>query len=150
MSQKRIYHKAVVVFIINSKNEILIQQRSNNKKLWPDKWDITAGGHVDAGKFGYEAVIRETKEEIGIDISDDCITKVLEVKPNEKKPKFTDIYFVIKEVDIDDIKLQLEEVSEVKYVSLDELVEIYRNDNPDFINHSFFPELIDIVSKLIK
>ena len=68
--KKGLYHKAVVVFIINSKNEVLIQQRSSNKKLWPSKWDITAGGHVDAGEFGFQAVIRETKEEIGIDITE--------------------------------------------------------------------------------
>ena len=145
------YYRIVFLWMYNPKlKKILIQRRSMNKETAPNRWDLTVGGHVQARESSIDAIIRETKEEIGIDISDDCITKVLEVKPNEKKPKFTDIYFVIKEVDIDDIKLQLEEVSEVKYVSLDELVEIYRNDNPDFINHSFFPELIDIVSKLIK
>ena len=33
-------------------------------------WDVTVGGHVDSGEFGRQALIRETKEELGIEISD--------------------------------------------------------------------------------
>jgi len=67
---KGLWHRAVVVFIISTDNKkILLQQRSANKKLWPNLWDITAGGHVLTGEFGYQTVIRETKEEIGVDIT---------------------------------------------------------------------------------
>ena len=48
----------------------------SNKKQWPNKSDGTIGGHVLAGEFGREALIRETKEEFGIDI-DDCDIKYL-------------------------------------------------------------------------
>ena len=53
------WHKAVAMFMINSKGQVLLQKRSANKKLWPNLWDITAGGHVLAGEFGFEAIIRE-------------------------------------------------------------------------------------------
>ena len=67
---KGLWHKAVVVFIISMDNKkILLQQRSANKKLWPNLWDLTAGGHVLSGELGYQSAIRETKEEIGIDIA---------------------------------------------------------------------------------
>ena len=69
-----LWHKAGVVFVINSNNEILLQKRSANKKLWPNMWDITAGGHVLSGEFGYQAVIRETKEEIGLEITKNDLT----------------------------------------------------------------------------
>ena len=36
-----LWHKAVVVFIINSKKQVLLQRRSPNKKMWPNMWDIT-------------------------------------------------------------------------------------------------------------
>lgn len=36
-------------------------------------WDVTVGGHVDAGEFGRQSLIREVKEELGIDITDDDI-----------------------------------------------------------------------------
>ncbi len=41
-----LWHRAVALFIINSKGEVLLQKRSNLKKMWPGLLDITAGGHV--------------------------------------------------------------------------------------------------------
>ena len=64
-----LWHKAVVVFIINSKSQVLLQKRSANKKMWPNMWDITAGGHVLTGEFGFQAAIRECKEELGIELN---------------------------------------------------------------------------------
>ncbi len=56
--KKGLWHKAVVVFILSTDNKkVLLQQRSSTKKLWPNLWDITAGGHVLTGEFGYQAVI---------------------------------------------------------------------------------------------
>ena len=47
---------------------VLFQQRSqfvdNNKGLW----DVSAGGHINLGETNIETAIRETKEEIGVDI----------------------------------------------------------------------------------
>ena len=37
-------------------------------------WDITAGGHVLAGEFGFQAIIREAKEELGLDLNKNDIT----------------------------------------------------------------------------
>ena len=59
-----LWHKAVVVFIINSKGQVLLQKRSANKKLWPNTWDVTAGGHVLAGEFGFQSILRECEEEV--------------------------------------------------------------------------------------
>ena len=52
-----LWHKAVALFIINSKNQVLLQKRSANKRLWPNLWDITAGGHVLTGEFGFQSLI---------------------------------------------------------------------------------------------
>ena len=43
------YHLAVHVFIFNSKNQLLIQQRQPFKKGWPNMWDISVGGAAVAG-----------------------------------------------------------------------------------------------------
>ena len=68
-----LWHRAVYGFIIDENKNVLLQKRSGNKKLWPNMWDITAGGHVNSGEFGRQALIREVKEELGIDIKDDEI-----------------------------------------------------------------------------
>lgn len=57
------WHRAIYCFIFNKNGDVLLQKRSKTKKLWPSLWDVTAGGHVLAGEFGYQALIREIKEE---------------------------------------------------------------------------------------
>ena len=43
-------------------------QIAQSKKLWPGLWDVGVGGHVDAGEFGYQAIIREATEELGLQL----------------------------------------------------------------------------------
>ena len=71
--KKGLWHRAVYAFIINDEGDILLQRRSDNKKLWPNMWDVTVGGHVKTGEFGRQALIRECKEELGIEINDNDI-----------------------------------------------------------------------------
>lgn len=61
-----VYHKPVWIWIINNKNEVLIQKRSAQKKQSPNLWDMPSAGHVVAGESIIEGAIRETKEELGI------------------------------------------------------------------------------------
>ena len=62
------WHRSAYAFIINSNNEVLLQKRSHLKKVEPNTIDITLGGHILAGEFGIDALIREAKEELGIDL----------------------------------------------------------------------------------
>ena len=123
-----LWHKAVTLCIINSKGEVLLQRRSANKKLWPNMWDITAGGHVLAGEFGFEAVIRETKEELGIELKKDEITFLgSSISKQEKgdiiNNHFNEYYIATKDIDETKLKIQEEEVSEIKWISKDEIIE---------------------------
>jgi len=43
------WHKAVHIWIINFKGELLIQKRSPNKDTGAGQWDISAAGHMPAG-----------------------------------------------------------------------------------------------------
>ena len=128
-----LWHKAVTVCIINSKGQVLLQRRSKNKRLWPDMLDITAGGHVLAGEFGFESIIRETKEEIGIDIDRKDMIFIgsglsQNIKGDINNKHFNEYYIVLKDIDEKDIKLQEEEVSEVKWVDKDEIIRRIKNN----------------------
>ena len=82
-----------------------MQRRSSNKKQWPNKWDVTIGGHVLMGEFGREALIRETKEELGIDI-DDCDIKYLvgstsiDTHKDIVNKHFNECYIITKDIDL--------------------------------------------------
>lgn len=127
-----LWHKAVTLFIINNKGQVLLQKRSKNKKLWPNMWDITAGGHVLAGEFGFQTVIRETKEEIGIDVNKKDITFIgASISSNQKgeiiNNHFNEYYIVNSDVDEKSLKLQEEEVSEVKWIDEEEIIKRIQN-----------------------
>lgn len=126
------WHKAVAVFIINSKNQVLLQRRSKNKRIWPNMLDVTAGGHVLAGEFGFESIIRETKEELGIDIDRKDMIFIgsslsQNIKGDIKNSHFNEYYIILKDIDEKSLKLQEEEVSEVKWIDKDEIIERIKN-----------------------
>lgn len=127
-----LWHKAVVVFIINSKNQVLLQRRSPNKRMWPNIWDVTAGGHVLAGEFGFEAIIREAKEELGIDLHKKEMTFLgSSISTNNKgdivNKHFNEYYIVNKDLDETSLILQKEEVSEVKWINKNDIIEKIKN-----------------------
>lgn len=122
-----LWHKAVAIFIINSKQQVLLQRRSPNKKMWPNMWDITAGGHVLAGEFGFQSVIRETEEELGAKLDSNDITFIgSSISTNYKgdiiNKHFNEYYIVNKNIDETKLKLQEEEVAEVKWIDKDEII----------------------------
>jgi isopentenyl-diphosphate delta-isomerase type 1 len=128
-----LWHRAVYAFIIDKQGNILLQRRSANKKLWPNMWDVTVGGHVDSGEFGRQALIRETKEELGIEINDNDIKYLVGSTSINKQgdiinKHYNECYLITKNIDISEIKIQKEEVSEVRYFSKYELLRRISNN----------------------
>lgn len=126
--KKGLWHKAVAAFIINEKGQVLLQKRSPQKKLWPNTWDMSVGGHVLAGEFGFQAIMREAKEELGIELNKNQITFLGVALSNNKKGDiinnhFNEYYVVNKNLDETKLKLQKEEVSEVKWINKEEIIE---------------------------
>ena len=64
------YHLVVHIWLRNDKGEYLIQQRNKIEDIVPYQWAIT-GGAVLAGESSIEGAIRETQEEIGIELRPD-------------------------------------------------------------------------------
>lgn len=64
-------HRVVHVLLFNEVGEFLLQLRSEKKKAYPLYWTFSAGGHVQHKESYEEALVREVKEEIGIDVRPD-------------------------------------------------------------------------------
>jgi 16S rRNA (adenine1518-N6/adenine1519-N6)-dimethyltransferase len=69
-------HRAVHILIFNQAGDVYLQQRSRWKDRHPLKWDSSAAGHVTAGENYDETARRELKEELGVDLPLERISKV--------------------------------------------------------------------------
>lgn len=125
--EKGLWHKAIVVQIISTDNKrVLLQKRSANKRMWPNLWDVASGGHVLTGELGYQAGIREAKEELGVDLKRDELefigaTTSENIQKDIINRHYNEYYIVHKDIDLNDITIQEDEVQEVKWFNVEEL-----------------------------
>ncbi|MBN1644565.1 NUDIX domain-containing protein [Candidatus Woesearchaeota archaeon] len=63
---KKLRHRAVHIFVFNTKGEILLQKRSSDKDEYPGYYEASVSGHVRKDESYEQAAIREIEEEIGI------------------------------------------------------------------------------------
>ena len=63
------YRTVVHVCLFNSRGQLLIQRRSREKTVWPERWDVSVGGGVDAGETSRQAAEREVREELGLGLA---------------------------------------------------------------------------------
>ena len=63
--EKAILHRAFSVFIFNSRNELMLQQRASHKYHSPDLWTNTCCSHQRHGESNIEAGKRRLYEEMG-------------------------------------------------------------------------------------
>ena len=108
------YPMVVMVVIRNSKGEFLMQRRVESKG---GDWGVT-GGHPKSGESPIEGIITEVKEELGLDFSKE---KFIEYDSGCDGKDCYKMYFVNKDIEINDITIQEDELSEVKWFSMDEL-----------------------------
>ena len=79
------------------------------------------GGRVKTGETAENAVIREVKEELGLDIDNDNIIE-LGYLLYDRPIRF--IFYLKKDIDIQSLKLQQEEVDSVEFMSIDKIKEL--------------------------
>jgi isopentenyl-diphosphate delta-isomerase len=63
--QKAVLHRAFSVFVFNTKNELMLQQRAAHKYHSPLLWTNTCCSHQRDGESNIEAGTRRLKEEMG-------------------------------------------------------------------------------------
>ncbi len=66
--QHGILHPAGHVFVFDSKKRLILQYRSSTKRIYPQKWDTSVGGHIHAGGGILNNTQREAWEELGINV----------------------------------------------------------------------------------
>ncbi|MGB2256888.1 MAG: isopentenyl-diphosphate Delta-isomerase [Flavobacteriaceae bacterium] len=79
--QKAVLHRAFSVFIFNSENELMLQQRASNKYHSPNLWTNTCCSHQRSGESNIQAGVRRLYEEMGFTTSLKEITSFIYKAP---------------------------------------------------------------------
>lgn len=117
------YYLCPHAYILTPDKRFIIQKRSGKKKYFPGIWDITCGA-AESGETSLEAILREVREELGLDLShaevkyigrsifDDCLN---------------DVYLFYTDFCADDCAFDKSEVEEVKAVDKEEILCLIKN-----------------------
>lgn len=137
---KGYYPMVVMIAIENSDGKFLMQKRVPEKG---GDYGVT-GGHPKSGETPYEGIITEVKEELGIDISKYDITEFDSGCYGKDCYK---MYYVKADLDIADLNIQKEELTLVKYFSMQELEEMVENKTLNQDQVDFFIKCKEFIEK---
>lgn len=84
-------------------------------------WDLTCGGACKTGEDSFEGASRELKEELGIDFDFSLTRPVLTANFDKG---FDDFFLLRENIDIEDLKLQKEEVKDARWASRNEVFDL--------------------------
>lgn len=139
-----ILHRAFSVFLFNDKGEMLLQKRAADKYHSPNQWTNAVCSHPRMGETYMEAAQRRLKEELGIETPITYRFNFLykaDVGQNLWEHELDHVFTGNFE---GEFKLNEEEVSEVRYISIDEL------DKEMSANPENFTEWFKIILKEYK
>lgn len=140
--EQGLHHRSIHLWIVDNNGQLLIQKRSRSKKAHPGLWDVSCAGHIEAGDTSESTVIKETREELGIEVKPfefrycfTVLTKNIHDSGKYKDKEFIDIYLMIKDIPLENINFDKSEVEDVKYIHLKDLKKLISEKNSEFSPH---------------
>jgi len=113
----------VMIFIQNSRGDLLIQKRAKNKSF--GGMYATTGGHPKSGQTSLEGAVTEIEEELGIKVNPNDL-RLICARRIDAENVFSDIYYLKLDIELDKLKLQAEEVESAYWFTLYRIREEYR------------------------
>ena len=130
--------KGAVHMIIMQDNKILLQKRKGSK-LWPGYYALPAG-HIDSGENQFDALVREAREELGIELElDKIINSYVVLRRNyfeidgKKLEPYIDYYFEFKEYKGTPKIMEEDKCDELIWADINDLPEPFINYEGAFL-----------------
>jgi len=130
-----LWHRIALLVIVNDENKILMQRRSPTVSKFPGLWDLSVASHVQAGDDSLSTVLRETNEEIGVQIGFRVEVRDFRLVTSFRnrhtwegvvENQYYDLFMLRKNIDACDITFNDNEVSEIKFVDYTELQKLLK------------------------
>ena len=115
----KLIHRSIRVIVYHPDgHSLLLQKRSAAKDIFPGRWDMAVGGHVDSGETPDRAAVREMGEELGMP-PEVPLKKLFQLKVrNEIESENVQEYAAVFG---GPFKIRTSELDEVRFFSFDEL-----------------------------
>ncbi len=137
------YMLYVYALIEDNNGNYLITRRSLDKKWAAGQWEVPGGGAM-SGESSLDAICREVEEETGLNIKD-CPAKVAFSYRNDDENGdnyFADVYIIKKDFSLSDVKVQEEEVLDVKIAGIEQIQALYEEQG--FLHYSRIKQALNI------
>ena len=120
-------YRISALWVINSQKQILLTQRSFAKTHSPGKWGPAVSGTVAKGETYLENILKETKEEIGIDLEEYNFQKVEKIFTDANWKFFCQWYFVKLDLPLEKFVFLKDEVEQLKWMDKKEFEKDLKN-----------------------
>ena len=125
------YHLVVHVWIRNSKGEYLIAQRSANRPTFPLMWECVDGSVVK-GEDSLQGVLREVKEEVGIDLLPEkgqvVLSDIKKIEFGKVVNKIVDVWLFDYDGEVDLGNATTDEVEQVDWMNRQQIKELFEHN----------------------
>lgn len=149
-----VLHREIHVIFMTPKGEIIFQHRGKNKDTYPNKLDVTVGGHVEPGMSYEETALKESKEETGVDISLNELVFLRKMK----KESFDNVtgmrnnvlrnqYAYLYKDSIENLKTESNKGEGFEVWKIDDLINISDEDKNKFIPFIISEDMINLYIK---
>ena len=122
------YHLVVHVWIRNSKGQYLISQRSANRPTNPLMWECVDGSVVK-GEDSLQGVLREVKEEVGIDLLPEkgqvVLSDIKKIEFGKVVNKIVDVWLFDYDGEVDLGNATTDEVAQVAWMNREQIKELF-------------------------
>lgn len=133
------YRLSIHIWIINDNGEMLIQQRTANRSMFPNMWTNT-GGAAQMGESSLETVKRELKEELNITAE---INNLEFIASYKRKMDYVDVWILHGDFKIQELSYQETEVQDAKWIKIEEFEKMINDGKAVKSSYDYFLNYIN-------
>jgi len=119
---KKMWCRTTNIFVLNSQGQVLCHQRPMNKERFPGSWSTHFGGHVTKDESFKISALKELEEEIGLKVNAFQLIPWRTSRKENSRIWVRD-FVTIFDGAVDELTLQTEEIGDVQWFSVDEILE---------------------------
>ncbi|OIQ38601.1 MAG: hypothetical protein BM563_06095 [Bacteroidetes bacterium MedPE-SWsnd-G1] len=143
-------HASVHIWFYTDSEELLLQKRSASKIAFPNVWDVSVAGHIEASESPELSAIREIKEEIGLKIDKASLKPIGTYHEHQQfNPAYIDneLHYIYKcklAKPISELKIQKEELTALKLTP----IKLFRQEIKE-LNHDYAKHPMDYYDQIL-